>query len=154
MSSALNLSKFKLDQYIGTVFSTLRPNQDKRNTTCRKLKLPSGILPEEYQDYCNKSYGYSDYYCLWITHLDYHYSRNKTWLPVIRSLYSQRTLFQVTFSYIERVNSYTEHFTKKEVPRIIYLIKSTTVRHRYIDFVFCLSTLKEDFQETGYYEWI
>jgi hypothetical protein len=53
MSSKLNLSKLVLDQYIGTVFTTLRPNQDKRNNTSKKLKLPSGILPEEYQDYCN-----------------------------------------------------------------------------------------------------
>jgi hypothetical protein len=116
MSIKLNLSELKLDQAIGTVFSTIRQNQDKRKTTCKKLKLPSGI-PQEYQDCCNKSYGYSDYYWLQITHLDNHYSRNKTRLPVVRSLYSQRTLFRVSFSYIDWVKSYKEHFTKSKVPQ-------------------------------------
>jgi hypothetical protein len=71
MSSELNFSEIRFDQDIGTVFSTLRPNQDKRKTMCKKLKLPSGILPEEYQDYCHEAYGYSDHYWLQITHLDY-----------------------------------------------------------------------------------
>jgi hypothetical protein len=63
----------------------------------KKLKLPTRILPREYQDYCNEAYGYSNYYWLQITHLDYHYSRNETQIPVIRSLYSQWTFFQVYF---------------------------------------------------------
>jgi hypothetical protein len=96
-----------------TSFSTLRPKQDK-NTTCKKLKLASRILLEEYQNYCNKAYGYSDHNWLRITHLDYHYSRNETRLPVIGSLYSQ---FRVSFSYIEKDNSYQKHFTKQEVPK-------------------------------------
>jgi hypothetical protein len=96
-SSELNLSKLKLVHDIGTVCSELRPKQDKRKTTCKKLKLQSGILPEKYQDYCNEAYGYSDHYWLWITYLDSHYSRNETRLPLNRSLYSQRTLFQVSF---------------------------------------------------------
>jgi hypothetical protein len=120
MSIEDNLSDLKLYQDIRTVFSTLRPNQDKSKTTCKKLKLPSGIFPEAYQDYCNKAY---DYYWLQITHLDYHCIRNKTRLPVVRSLYSQRTLFRVSFYYIEWVNSYKEHFTKIEVPQNKYFNK-------------------------------
>jgi hypothetical protein len=131
----LNLSKLELDQDIGTVFSTLRPNQDKRKTACKKLKFPSRILPEAYQDYCNKAYGYSKSYWYRMTHLDYHYSRNKTQLPVVRSLYSQWTLFRVAFSYIEWVNSYKEHFTKCR--KIVFSTKGTTGRHRQIDFKFC-----------------
>jgi hypothetical protein len=105
------------------VFSTLSPNQDKRKTNCKKLKLSSGILPEEYQDYCNEAYGYSDHYWLLITQLDYHYSRNKTRLPVIWSLYSQRTLFQDAIPYIAWVISCTEHFTKGEVLQNNFLDK-------------------------------
>jgi hypothetical protein len=38
MSIESNLSKLELDQDIGTVFSTLRPNQDKRKSNCKKTQ--------------------------------------------------------------------------------------------------------------------
>jgi hypothetical protein len=123
MSIESNLSNLEINQDVGTVFITLRPNQDKRKIYCKKLNLPPRILPEEYQDYCNKDYGYSNYYWLRITHLEYHYSRNETQLLVVRSLFSQRTLFRVSFSYIEWVSSYKEHFTKSEVPQNSYFDK-------------------------------
>jgi hypothetical protein len=47
MSSKSVLFKFDLDEDIVTVFSALRPDQDKI-TTCKKLQVPSGILPEDY----------------------------------------------------------------------------------------------------------
>jgi hypothetical protein len=129
MSIKLNLSGLELDQDIGTVFSTLRPNQDKRKTNSKKLKLPNGISPEKYQDYCNKAYGYSDFYWLQISHLDYHYSRNKTQLPVVRSLY---TPFLIKSGQIPlRTISPRAKF------RRIVFSKN--------DFEFCLSTLKEVF---------
>jgi hypothetical protein len=124
MSIKLNLSNLELDQDIGTVFSTLRPNQDKRKTTCNKFKLPSGILTQPYQDYCNEAYSYSDYYWLQITHLDYRCSRDETRLPIVRSLYSQLTLYWVSFSSIEWVKSYKEHFTKSKVPQNSFFDKS------------------------------
>jgi hypothetical protein len=116
-----NLSDVELDQDIDTVLSTRKPNQDKRKTNCKKLKLPPGILPEAHQEYCNKAYCYSDYYWLRITYLDYHYRRNETRIPVVRSLYRQRTLFRVYFSYLEWVNSYKEHFNMSKVPQNSYL---------------------------------
>jgi hypothetical protein len=77
----------------GTLFWKLKYNKDKLSTIWPKMDIPCVVLPEKYQEYRIENFGYADLYQLRITHLDYHYSTNKTRLPVLRSLFSQQTLF-------------------------------------------------------------
>jgi hypothetical protein len=101
----------------GTLFWKLKYNHDKSNTICPKLDIPCVVLPEKYQEYRIENYGYADLYQLQITHLDYHFSTNETQLPVLRSLFSQQTLFRVSFSHIEWVKACSKNLTKQEALR-------------------------------------
>jgi hypothetical protein len=103
----------------GTPFWKLIYNQDKLSTIFPKLDIPCVVLPKKlkYQEYRIENNGYAYLYRLRITLLNYHYSTNKTQLPVLRSLFSQRTLFRVSFSHIEWVKSCSKNVTKQEAPR-------------------------------------
>jgi hypothetical protein len=67
-------------------FKNLKLNQDKLSN-CPRLPVPKSDIERWYAYYANE----------YISYLDYTYCVNETRLPVLRTLYSNRTLFRVLF---------------------------------------------------------
>jgi hypothetical protein len=133
----------------GLPFSKLKYNQDKLGMRCEKLDIPCVVLPEKYQEYRIRNYGYANLYRLQFSYWDYHLSRYDTQLPILRSLFSQPTLFWVSFLDIEWVN-FNQRISQSKKRRSNYSgTQSTIVQRQYINFKFYLNTLREVSQETN-----